>query len=148
MSLRTSLFGNLQVSDAAKASSHSLGEQVRTVIGVTSTEVKNLCELTVRLNNTGATAIRLFPKMDVIVQFPGENNPAVALLYATDNPDMGQWSVTSISGLFEPGIWNPGEDLTIDGLVPLTDDGDGIVTISTPNGIVAEATFDEMESCD
>lgn len=147
MSLRTSLLGHLQVSNAAKVSSKVLGEKARTVIGITSTTVDGACGLTVDLENTGATAIREFPGMDVILQFPTGNNPASAMVYATAAPILGQWTVTSISGSFEPNIWNPGENLTIQAEVPLQEDGDGIVTISTPNGIVSQAPFSGLVSC-
>ena len=147
MSLRTSLFGNLQVSDAAKASSHSLGEQVRTVIGVTSTAVDGTCGLTVDVENTGASSIRYLPGMDVIVQFPTGLNQALGLEYSSSAPNLGEWTVTSITGLFEPGIWNPGEDLTLQAKVPLIEAGDGLVTVGTPNGVIAEAQFSGLIPC-
>ena len=147
MSHRTSLFGNLQVSDAAKASSRLLGEKARTVIGVTSTAVDGACGLTLEVENTGATAIRHFPGMDVIVQFPTGNNQALEMVYSAAAPNLGEWTVMSISGLFEAGIWNPGEDLTIQAQVPLLEAGNGLVTISTPNGVVTEAQFSGLIPC-
>lgn len=147
MSLRTSLFGNLQVSDAAKASTELLGDQVRTVIGVTSTVVDGVCGLAVELENTGATTIRRFSEMDVIVQFPTGINLAVAMVYSAAAPNVGQFTVTTISGLFEPGNWNPGENLTIDAQIPLIEPGNGLVTISAPNGITAEAQFSGLVPC-
>ena len=120
---------------------------MRTVIGVTSTSVDGACGLTVDAENTGATSIRRFPEMDVILQFPTGNNPASAMVYTTEVPNLGQWTVTFISGVFEPGVWNPGENLTIQAQVPLLEDGGGIVTISTPNGVVTEAAFSGLIPC-
>ena len=147
MSLRTSLFGSLQVSDAAKASSYALGERARTVIGITSTAVDGACGLTIDLENTGASVIRQLPKMDVIVQFPTGNNQALGMAYSTAAPNLGEWTVVSISGLFEPDDWNPGENLTIQAQVPLLESGGGIVTVGTPNGIVSQATFSGLLPC-
>ena len=117
------------------------------MIGVTSTSVDGACGLTVEVENTGATAIRNFAGMDVIVQFPTGNNQALGMVYSAAAVNLGQWTVTSISGLFEPGIWNPGEDLTIQAQVPLLEGGNALVSLSTPNGVVAEAQVSGLIPC-
>lgn len=147
MSLRTSLFGNLQMSDAAKASSRLLGERIRTVIGVTSTNVDGACGLTIEIENTGATAVHSFPEMDVIFQYPLGINQAAAMVYTSSAPILGQWTAASISGGYEPTTWNPGERLTIQTQVPLLEPGDGVVTIGTPNGVVIEIPFTGLIPC-
>ena len=127
MMSRSILFGNLVISNSSKESIRLSGERARTEIGITSTTPGSLCELTVDVGNTGATSVVDPSMMDVIVQFASGNNLPQRLTYNPSGvPNIGEWAATSISGQFEPGIFNPGETMTIDAKLSLIEPGNGM----------------------
>ena len=60
---------------------------------------------------------------------------------------MGQWTDTGLSGSFEPGIFNPGEALTMDGKALLLETGTGVITVGTPNGVTGSIELAAMAPC-
>lgn len=144
---RTTLSGNAQVSEAARDAVQLVGERARTTIAVASTSSSGTCNLRVVVDNTGATSVSDLTRMDVIVQFPSGNNAAQRLGYVTGPVTVGDWVSTTISGAFEPGVLNPGETMTIDTQVLVVEAGSGTVTVSTPNGVIATASFPSLTPC-
>jgi len=153
---RSELLGNLLVTDALKEASELTGEQVRTRIDLTDFEIDTgdgKCILTVTGDNTGATSIADLGKMDVIVQFTTKfttgDNPPQRLTYVTgDKPSTtGDWAKRSISGEFEPGIWNPDETLILKGWLNLalgSVDITATVTVATPRGVTDTITASDV----
>ena len=62
-------------------------------------------------------------------------------------PSVGQWTDTSLTGSFEPGILNPDESLTIDGKALLIEPGTATITVGTPNGITDSIELAGMAPC-
>ena len=145
---RSTLHGNTLVGMSTKLAIRLSGERARTAIDITSTSGDGACNLTINVDNTGTVSVKELSLMDVVVQFPGGNNPPERLEYAGSTPpNLGQWSATSVSGPFEPGIFNPGETMTIDAQLLLIEADDGTVTVGTPNGIVDTAVFPVLTPC-
>jgi len=148
MTHHSTLSGKVLLSDAASASSRVVGERIRTAIGITSATGDGDCNLTVEVENTGATSITDFAHMDVIAQFPGDNNAPRQMIYTQEVvPGMDEWVVTSITGAYEPGIFNPGESMTLKAKMLLVEASGGTVTVGTPNGIVHTASFSTLSPC-
>ena len=100
------------------------------------------------LEHRGDQGVGHLEKMDVIVQFGAGNNAAQRLAYASSGPpSVGQWTDTALSGGFEPGIFNPGESLTIDGKALLIEPGTGAITVGTPNGVTDSIELAAMDLC-
>lgn len=141
---RVSLVGNDRMSTAQKQMIELKGEQARTILNITTAAGnRNNDTLSVSVKNDGATSVALtdFSKMEVIVIYDGATPAATRFTYtATDPPPAGQWTKTSISGAFEPDIWNPTENLTILATlgVPCVK---GTVTIGYPNGVTDTNPF-------
>ncbi len=145
---RTTLSGNEQVSAATRDAVQLVGDRARTTIAVTNTSSSGTCNLSIDVDNTGATSVSDLNRMDVIVQFPTGNNAAQRLDYVDPGPTtVGEWEFSSISGAFEPGVLNPGETITIDAQVLVVEAGSGTVTVGTPNGIIATAAFPSLTAC-
>jgi len=145
---RTTLYGNLLVSGATKSSAQLVGERARTVIGITSTTGDGACNLTVVVENTGATTITDFSLVDFIVEFSVGINPPRGMIYSSSEPpDFGEWVVSSITGPFEPGSFNPGETMTLNAKISMIEASDGTLTIGTPNGIIDTASFPMLTPC-
>ena len=119
-----------------------LGERARTQISSVGAETKNNgLTVEVTLRNEGDTKLADFDQWDVIVQYDtGGGQRFKWLSYVTGVPVLDQWS-EDIGEVFEPGIFNPGEVMTITiGVSPaITPTGQAI--IATPNGITTSAAF-------
>ena len=95
----------------------------------------------VTLRNEGSTKLTDFDQWDVIVQYDstGDGNCDVVDWFSY----YGEWS-EDIGDIFEPGIFNPGELMTITiGVSPevtLTTTNNRVI-IATPNGITARTVF-------
>ena len=145
MLFRTTLFGNVIVDNAMKESTQIEGARARTTISIISTTADNVTgTLKVEVKNTGSTSVPNLSTGDVIVQFPGGNNNPQRLTYTESSLlSPGQWTatMTATSDKHEPGIFNPGEVVTINAILLETGDATGTVTIGTPNGITDSASF-------
>lgn len=144
---RTTQSGNAQVSRATRDAVELVGARARTTIAVASTSSSGTCNLSISVDNTGATSVSDFTRMDVILQFPTGNNAAQRLDYVSGPATVGEWAATTISGAFEPGVLNPGETMTIDAQALVVEAGSGTVTISTPNGVIATGAFPSLTAC-
>jgi len=145
---RTALHSNVLVSDATKSSGQLVGERARTVIGITSVTGDGTCNLTVVVENTGATTITDFSLVDFILEFSVGTNPPRRMIHSSSEPlGFGEWALTSITGPFEPGILNPGENMTMSAKISMIDASDGVLTIGAPNGIIDTALFPSLTSC-
>ena len=143
MMFRANTYASLLTTGTNKQAVHLSGEQARTMIEVQSATTDGLCNLTVDLANTGAVAVVDPSRMDVIAQFPGGANLPRRLSYAGSGPPgLDEWASTTISGTFDPGIFDPGENMQIDAKLSLSaGDATGTVTVATPNGVTATASF-------
>ena len=127
MLFRTTLFGDVLISNAMKDASQLSAERARTIISINDT-TGDTATLTVEVMNAGSTTIhplRLslvdYSIMDIIVQFPGLDTTPRRLAYTESSPPgSGEWtkSLISTSDKFEPGIFNPGETMIITAKLP------------------------------
>ena len=91
---RTALHGNVLISGATKSSGQLVGERARTVIGITSATSDGTCNLTVVVENTGATTISGtdFPLVDFIMEFSVATNPPRRMIHSSPGPPgFGEW---------------------------------------------------------
>lgn len=148
VSFRSTLFSNVAVSGATRDASRVMGENSRTEIAIDSVAGDTFCSFTLVLTNPGATRVLDIGGMDVILQFGTGNNLAQRLTYVPSGPlSVGQWTDTSLTGSFEPGILNPEESLTIDGKVLLIEPGTAVITVGTPHGITDSFELAGMAPC-
>ena len=132
MMSRTILAGEVVVSRAMTDAAWYSSKRINTDLRITNVNLTpgSECNLTVAVENRGTTSIVDFRHMDVIVQFFGGNNISQRLVYNSNgSPSIsGEWarSFPPGSNLFEPGLFNPGETMTINGqltLLPGADSG-------------------------
>jgi len=118
---RTILAGEVVVSRAMTDAAWYSSKRINTELRITDAKLTpgSECNLTISVENTGTTSIVDFRHMDVIVQFSGGNNISRRLVYnSSGSPSIsGEWARAFPAGsnLFEPGIFNPGETMTING---------------------------------
>jgi len=143
MMYRTTLFGNVVVSNAVDASVEQALEKSKTYIGIddVTASPSDACVIQVTVGNRGAIAIHDFDSMDVIVHYQGATAP-VRLEYMPGNQNAltgDDWTMT-IDGTkfpFEPSIFNPGEDAMIHGRLTLASpDSISAIALGTASGYV------------
>ena len=149
MMSRSTIHGNLLMAIATKEAIRFSGERSRTVIAINGASTDGSCNLTVDVDNTGAVSIKDLPIMDVVVQYPGGSTAAQRLVYVNAGPlALGEWTPNSISGQFDPGIFNPGETMQFSGKLSLSGpESTGTVTVGTPNGVIDDASFPAVAPC-
>lgn len=148
ITFRSTVFGDVAVSSATRYASKVMGENSRTEITIDSITGDTFCSFTIDLTDTGATRVLEIGMMDVIVQFATGNNVAQRLTYVSSGPlSVGEWTDTDLTGIFEPGIWNPGESLTLDAKALLVEPGTAAITVSTPNGVITSIELAAMDAC-
>ena len=140
---RINLLGSELVRDSIQEATQLEEERAGARISVASTTgVIGTNTLRATVDNEGDTSVADFAKMDVVVQFTGALQAPQSYAYTTANPPgVGQWTDTSITGLFEADVWNPGETLSIEVTLSGTPCDTGLVTIGTPKGVVASSIF-------
>ncbi len=140
---RSNMYGNLVTAESTQHATRVSGERARTIIEIAAAVTDGFCNLTIDLDNDGAVSLVDPSHMDVIVQFPGGSNSPQRLIYVGSGPpSLGEWASISISGAFNPGIFDPGEDMQIDAKLNLSaSETTGTVTVATPNGVIATASF-------
>ena len=143
---RMNLIGNVLINTAMKESIDVSGDRARTAIEISSSSSDDgLCDLTINIANTGTTAITDFSQMDFVVLFTTGNNTPDKLTFAEGSElNPGEWEVSSISGQMEPGILNPGETLIAEAKLDLAEEGSGVLTVGTPNGITDTRPFPSL----
>lgn len=130
-----------------KTMEQTVGEQARTYLTVTSTAVDAPGTVVlITLKNAGQARIGDFSRMDVIVQYYDALGAyhIVWLPYTAGEPGNNQWTVSSVlPDQFEPGIVNPGEEITIKiRLSPSVGlNTSNWLTVVTPNGISLSTYF-------
>lgn len=145
MMYRTTLFGNVVVSNAVDTSAEMAIGKSKTYIGITDVRASptERCKIQVDVENRGARPIYDFNSMDVIIHYQG-STPPVRLQYASvPDPNAltaGRWTVGIDATVypFEPSIFNPGEDAMIHGRLGLAGGADNVigVVLGTASGYV------------
>ena len=110
-------------------------------------------EVNVNILNSGQVALRDFENWIVIVEYY-ENNGTyhqLALPYAVFPPGDNHWALKGIyldssasrSEVHQPGMFDPGETITIRARInpPAKNDGKNLIVIGTPNGISVSSAF-------
>ena len=122
------------LSQSWKGMEDRAGEQVRTRLSVTDTQVDGTgANVTVILSNDGHSTIGDFERMDVVVQYTSESSTYYMrwIPYTPGDLESNTWTVQSISNdVFEPGLFNPGEELTM--VIRLNP----VVGLSTTNWVI------------
>ena len=143
MMYRTTLFGNVVVSNAVDTSIELTSKKGKTYIGISDVSASSTeaCKIQVGVGNWGAIAIHDFNSMDVIIHYQGSTSP-VRLEYMSGNQNAltgDDWTITidATKFPFEPSIFNPGEDAMIHGRLNLflPDNVSGIA-LGTASGYV------------
>ena len=164
------LFGALTISQASLSSTDTIaaawrqmektsGEIARTNISSLGAETQSAGTIVqVTLENAGETKLEDFDKWDVIVQYydASSNYLIKRLPYYTKAGDSGVWednewkvegiyldAGTSDPEVFDPGIFNPDEEMIIQMKVdPAVGTGTtNLAIVATPNGVSASAVF-------
>jgi hypothetical protein len=107
--------------------------------------------LEVHLGNIGQVKLAEFAKWDIIVHHRDDDDQyhVTWLPYTASNPANNEWTVEGIytsSGLpeaFEPGIFNPDEELVIESRINpnIKTGSENVVIITTPNGVTVTKAF-------
>ena len=145
MMYRTTLFGNVVISNAVDASAELAMEKSKTYIGINDVGASptEACKIQVAVENRGTISIHDFNSMDVIIHYQGPTAP-VRLQYVSGNENSltgDDWtmSIDATDYPFEPSIFNPGEDAMIHGRLNLNPGGaDNVsgIALGTASGYV------------
>ena len=146
---RSATISSTVVATSAKDAIDRSGERARTMFRIENTTVSGAgADLTVQVENIGAMSISDFPHMDLIVKYthPVTGSPPVIgfLPYTEGGLGNNQWTVNSITpDGFEPGVWNPGESMTLGVKLdpPQKTSTTGTLAVASPNGVSATAYF-------
>ncbi len=131
-----------------------LNDQLHTDLSVAQVETKSsgaVIELTLR--NDGDTRLADFASWDVIVEYytPSGDFQVGWYTYIDNEPAAGEWSVvglyqnaaTAEGEVYEPGIFNPGEELVmrLRTLPPVGPNATNMALVSTANGVGTSLQF-------
>jgi hypothetical protein len=127
-------------------------EQImRTNITVKEVIQPSANRLEIHLDNIGQVKLAEFTKWDIIVHYRDNNDQYYVtwLPYTGSNPGSNEWTVDGIytaSGLpevFEPGIFNPDEEMVITSRISpnIKTGSENTVIITTPNGVTVSKAF-------
>lgn len=102
--------------------------------------------LTLQFANDGGLSLTDFDQMDLIVDYAVTPNQRVVayLTYTEGGPLAGQWRVVGLSpDTLHPGLWNPGETLTIEAKLPasIPASRNGVAILAAPNGVTGTTYF-------
>jgi hypothetical protein len=140
---------------ATAESARLAGDRAHTAVSVRAAWAIQ-SDLTLEVLSTGGVSIADFERMDLFVDYTGivqrgtwptpttTERVAVRLQYTSGVPVAGEWRVAGLApDLLHPGIWNPGETLTIEAVLPRAGlEGTlGSAVLSTPNGVTASGYF-------
>ena len=133
---QSSLAAQASLMEATRLMQNRLADQARTnLTALSASTALSGNEMYVTLKNTGNSKLADFTHWDVILTYT-DITPTVR----------GEWHANwlkHISEKIEPGILNPGEEMTVTVPVSFTI-GDGttnVVTVGTPNGVTASTIF-------
>lgn len=140
---------------AAAEGTRLAGERMRTAIEIRAITAAD-SSLSLEAANIGGVSIVDFQRADLIVDYTGivepgnDQNPPVTervivrLSFTTLAPAAGEWRVAAIvPDALHPGLWNPGESVTIEAALPRAGMGgtSGVLVLGTPNGVTATSYF-------
>jgi hypothetical protein len=120
-------------------------DRVLTQVEIVEVEYNDV-DLSVQVLNRGGVAITDYRNMDILVDYTAGGGGRVVsrLTFTTGAYGSGNWRINRLvpDGL-HPGLWNPGETLTIQGRLPDPVDvsDTATVVVATPNGQTASAYF-------
>jgi hypothetical protein len=103
--------------------------------------------VTVTLENDGDTKLADFDQWDVILEYKGSDGTYYKGWYPYIEPPLGWWENDWTENIhddaFDPGIFNPGEEMTIRiSVTPTIKTGTtNKAIIATPNGVTASTVF-------
>ncbi len=117
-----------------------LGERARTNISLGATSATTITVTTI-LTNDGDTKLADFDQWDVILQYNGADSEEHVEWCQYASGTGCRWYKGTISGDFEPGILNPGEEVQITIIATKEITPTGRAIIATPNGIIASDDF-------
>ena len=142
---RSIIVADLATGTAIKEAAELSGERARTELTLMSFPSIG-SDLYADVKNSGSTSIAKLERIDYIIHYTqtNDNLKIIRLAYDTANPAAGEWEPTAITpDSFNPGIWDPGETLTLEGHIspPPKSGTTGWVWVSSPNGVVATGTF-------
>ena len=135
---------------------HRDGDKERTELTLIAADLMaTSTNVDISIRNTGQTALRNFPRWDVIIQYYAtSSNQGLNvswLPYTSSTPSSGQWTVRGVyldagtgdPEVYEPGVFNSGEEiivrLNITPAIPVNTDN--LATIGAPNGVAVAAPF-------
>jgi archaellum component FlaF (FlaF/FlaG flagellin family) len=135
-----SLNAQSQLADATLVMQERLNDRARTQvspIGAVTAFSSNAVDIT--LKNNGTTKLADFNKWDVILRYTDSGDVDRIRWYSYPS----QWTVKQILEIIEPGIFNPGETMTVTvNVSPAIKTGSSnLAIIATPNGITASMVF-------
>jgi hypothetical protein len=148
-----SLSAQSSFSESLRQMQDGIEERSRTGITPIKAETKALgATVEITLKNTGNTKLADFGQWDVILEYDaGGGNWQTRWYSYTASLASNQWTVagiylnaaTSTSEIFEPNIFNPGEEMVIQVKVSpaVGSPTANWATIATPNGISASTVF-------
>lgn len=112
-------------------------ERSRTRISILDAYAPSDAQVTVVVSNDGQTKLADFARWDVVLR---SGNVARWYPYEADGTTTDTWT-KSIDEILEVGILNPGEEMTITLTRSKALATSNLVTVATPNGIVATKVF-------
>ena len=141
------------VATAWKEMESTSGEIARTNISSLGAETSDGVTISLTLENAGETQLEDFDEWDVILQYydTSDNYLVKRLTYNSGTPSDNEWIVegiylnsgSSVSEAFDPGIFNPDEEMVIEIKVNPTvgTPNANMVKVAAANGVSATAIF-------
>ena len=137
---RAFIVSNTVLGTAMREAAEVSGERARTVINIENATSTG-GGLTVELNNTGSTSVSDYEHMDFIVKY--QENPS------------GDWQIKRLTYIdewtngtptpdtYQPGIWDPGEIITLEAQIspPHDTSTPWTIHVATPNGVTAVGNY-------
>lgn len=142
MLVRAANVSNTIVGMAVRDAANVSGERARMAISIQSASTAGGATTTIQVQNTGSVAISDFAHVDFYVDYvtSGGSAASTRLTRTLGTPGANQWRLVSISpDVFQPGIVDPGETATLEGVLSPTmlNPSTGAVAIATPKGVAA-----------
>ncbi len=136
--------------EAAGSRNDAIMRTELTAISANTTSAAGPDPLEITMQNTGQTKMADYDKWDVIVQYLGADDQYYVewLRYVDGTTQTYEWDIGEITmdgqaERFEPGVLNPGEQITIRAWLDpsLKTNETGMVVVSTPSGVTCSTYF-------
>ena len=141
---RTFIVSNTVLGTAMREAAELSGERARTVINIENATSTG-DGLTVELSNTGSTSVSDYEHMDFIVRYQGSGTQIKRLTYTSSALGDDEWTNgTTTPDTYQPGIWDPGETITLEASLDPAHDTSTPWTlhVATPNGVTAVGSYE------